>query len=48
MVLMVLTVVFYCSHRSMRKRTTSTRERRWMDSDASLEVYTVDQVKLRR
>lgn len=45
MVFTVLTIVFYCSHRSMRKRTTTTRERRWMESDASLEVYTVDQVK---
>lgn len=45
-VLVVVMLVFYLSHRSMRKRNEDCPQRRWQESDASLEVYTVDQVSI--
>lgn len=43
MVLMVVCCIFYLSHRNLRKRTNSNR-RRWLDSDANMEIYSVEQV----
>lgn len=45
MVLMVVCCIFYLSHRNLRKRTNSNR-RRWLDSDANMEIYSVEQVFL--
>lgn len=43
-VVTVVCIVCYCCHRSIRKRTEAAYRQRWMENDANMEIYSVEQV----
>jgi hypothetical protein len=44
LVITIVCFVCYCCHRNIKKRSASVYRQQWLDTDANMEIYSVEQV----
>lgn len=46
-VITVVCFVCYCCHRNIKKRSSAYRQR-WLETDPNMEIYSVEQVNIKK